>query len=58
MLEKAREESWDEVFVLEATRSDLPRLFFRAYSADGYGWDSIDNGDISRYYGIRSAKKV
>ena len=28
MLEKAREESWDEVFVLEATRSDLLRLFF------------------------------
>lgn len=46
MLEKVREESWDEVFVLEATRSDLPRLFFRAYSAGGYGCDSIDNGDI------------
>jgi hypothetical protein len=58
MLEKVREESWDEVFVLEATRSDLPRLFFRAYSAGGCGCDSIDNGDISRYYGIRSAKKV
>ena len=28
MLEKAREESWDEVFVLEATRSKLIRLFF------------------------------
>jgi len=28
MLEKAREESWDEVFVLEATRSKLIGLFF------------------------------
>ena len=28
MLEKAREESWDEVFVLEAERSELIRLFF------------------------------
>ena len=28
MLEKAREGSWDEVFVLEATRSKLIRLFF------------------------------
>lgn len=28
MLEKAREESWDDVFVLEAERSALIRLFF------------------------------
>jgi hypothetical protein len=28
MLEKAREESWDEVFVLEAERGTLIRLFF------------------------------
>jgi len=28
MLEKAREESWDDVFVLEAERSELIRLFF------------------------------
>ena len=28
MLEKAREESWDDVFVLEAERSELTRLFF------------------------------
>jgi hypothetical protein len=28
MLEKAREESWDEVFVLETTRRELLRLFF------------------------------
>ena len=28
MLEKAREESWDDVFVLEAERSKLIRLFF------------------------------
>jgi hypothetical protein len=28
MLEKAREESWDEVSVLEAERSELIRLFF------------------------------
>lgn len=28
MLEKAREESWDGVFVLEAERSELIRLFF------------------------------
>ena len=28
MLEKAREESWDEVFVLEAERTELIRLFF------------------------------
>ena len=28
MLEKAREESWDDVFGLEAERSELIRLFF------------------------------
>ena len=28
MLEKAREESWDDVFVLEAERDELIRLFF------------------------------
>ena len=28
ILEKAREESWDDVFVLEAERSTLIRLFF------------------------------
>jgi len=28
MLEKAREESWDEVFVMEMERSELLRLFF------------------------------
>jgi len=28
MQEKARDESWDEVFVLEAERSELIRLFF------------------------------
>ncbi|WP_340121039.1 flagellar protein FliT [Methylobacter svalbardensis] len=28
MLEKAREESWEEVFVLEAERSELIELFF------------------------------
>jgi hypothetical protein len=28
MLGKAREESWDDVFVLEAERSELIRLFF------------------------------
>jgi hypothetical protein len=28
MQEKAREESWDDVFVLEAERSELIRLFF------------------------------
>ena len=28
MLEKAREEFWDDVFVLEAERSELIRLFF------------------------------
>jgi hypothetical protein len=28
MLEKAREESWDDVRVLEAERSELIRLFF------------------------------
>jgi len=28
MLEKAREESWDDVSVLEAERSELIRLFF------------------------------
>jgi hypothetical protein len=28
MLEKAREESWDEVFVLETERNALIRLFF------------------------------
>jgi hypothetical protein len=28
MLEKAREESWDDVFVLEAERNELIRLFF------------------------------
>ena len=28
MLEKAREESWDEVFVLETERNELIRLFF------------------------------
>lgn len=28
MLEKAREEVWDEVFVLEAERSELIELFF------------------------------
>jgi hypothetical protein len=28
MLEKAQEESWDDVFVLEAERSELIRLFF------------------------------
>jgi len=28
MLEKAREESWDDVFVLEAERSELLGLFF------------------------------
>jgi hypothetical protein len=28
MLEKAREESWDDVFALEAERSELIRLFF------------------------------
>lgn len=28
MLEKAREESWDDVFVLETERSELIRLFF------------------------------
>jgi Flagellar protein FliT len=28
MLEKAREESWDEVFVLEAKRRELMGLFF------------------------------
>ena len=28
MLKKAREESWDNVFVLEAERSELIRLFF------------------------------
>jgi hypothetical protein len=28
MLEKARGESWDDVFVLEAERSELIRLFF------------------------------
>lgn len=28
MLEKAREESWEGVFVLEAERSELIRLFF------------------------------
>jgi hypothetical protein len=28
MLEKAREESWDDVFILEAERSELIRLFF------------------------------
>jgi alpha-D-ribose 1-methylphosphonate 5-triphosphate synthase subunit PhnI len=43
MLEKAREESWDEVFVLEATRSDLPRLFFLEpiQQADTAGIQSI-----------------
>jgi hypothetical protein len=30
MLEKAREESWDEVFALEAARSELIPLFFSA----------------------------
>jgi len=28
MLEKARKQSWDDVFVLEAERSELIRLFF------------------------------
>ena len=28
MLEKAREESWDDVFALEVERSELIRLFF------------------------------
>ena len=28
MLEKAQEESWDDVFVLEAERNELLRLFF------------------------------
>ena len=28
MLEKAREESWDDVFVLEAARNELIGLFF------------------------------
>jgi hypothetical protein len=28
MLEKAREKSWDDVFVLEGERSELIRLFF------------------------------
>lgn len=28
MLEKAREESWDDVFALEEERSELIRLFF------------------------------
>ena len=28
MLEKALEESWDDVFILEAERSELIRLFF------------------------------
>jgi hypothetical protein len=28
MQEKARDESWDDVFVLEAERSELIRLFF------------------------------
>ena len=61
MLEKAREESWDEVFVLEAERSELIRLFFLEpiqQQADAVVRDSIDNGDRSRSYGIRSAKKA
>jgi hypothetical protein len=42
MLEKVREESWDEVFVLEATRSDLPRLFLEPIQqADTAGIQSI-----------------
>jgi len=28
MLEKGREEAWDEVFVMEMERSELLRLFF------------------------------
>jgi hypothetical protein len=28
MLKKARDESWDDVFVLEAERRELVRLFF------------------------------
>ena len=28
MLEKAREEAWDEVFIMEMERSELLRLFF------------------------------
>ena len=63
MLGKAREESWGDVFVLEAERSELIRLFFfRTGSAGicrgGCCLDSIDDGDRSRYYGIRSAKKT
>ena len=43
MLEKAREESWDEVFALEATRSELIRLFFLEpiRQADAVGIQSI-----------------
>ena len=43
MLEKAREDSWDKVFVLEAERSELIRLFFLApiQQADAAGIQSI-----------------
>ena len=63
MLEKAREESWDDVFVLEAERSELIRLFFlepvqQAYAeAVAAGIQSM-HGDRSGYYGIGSVKKV
>ena len=36
MLEKAREESWEGVFVLEAERSELIRLFFLEPVQQGY----------------------
>jgi Flagellar protein FliT len=43
MLEKAREESWDDVFVLETERSELIRLFFSEPVRQEYA-DTVADG--------------
>ena len=43
MLEKAREELWDEVFIMEMERSELLRLFFLEPDEQAYT-DTIADG--------------
>jgi hypothetical protein len=43
MLEKAREELWDEVFIMEMERSELLRLFFLETVEQAYT-DTIADG--------------
>ena len=58
MLEKAREESWDDVLHWKRSGVNLSGCFFRAGSAGGCrcGRDPRNNGDRSRHYGIGSSK--